>query len=104
MNTPSILAASVFVLGAAPTLAIAAGAQGQHVTEAGWRSTGVRCQPDEQAAAPAAMPMGAMDHGDMNMQGGSAPADARDPMPTGRLHPGQRKIRPGRAASASPRR
>jgi copper resistance protein B len=99
MNTLSILAASVLVLGAAPTLAIAAGAQGQHVMEAAGAKPESGASPMKQAAAPAAMPMGAMDHGDMNMQGGSAPADARDP----HAYSGGYTLDSGKYALAGPR-
>ena len=36
-------------------------------------------QPAASAKPAASQPAGAMDHGDMNMQGGDAPEDARDP-------------------------
>lgn len=71
------LAVLATALAAGPVLAQSAG-HGGHGSEAPMAASG---QPKEiTPAGPGdAMPMAGMDHGDMKMQGGSAPADARDP-------------------------
>lgn len=79
MKKTSILAASLLAIGIAPAIALAADPHaGHHMPGMAEPAAGAASRAAAPAAADAA-PMAAMDHGDMKMQGGSAPADARDP-------------------------
>ena len=72
MKCLPVIAISLAAVGAAPSAAFAAGTHEGH----GMPAAGKQEMP---ATTPTAMPTVAMDHGDMKMQGGPAPADARDP-------------------------
>lgn len=73
MKRLSMLALSLVAFGAGPSLSLAAAGHEGHVMP---RAAG---KQKLEASAPPSSAMGAMDHGDMKMQGGPAPADARDP-------------------------
>lgn len=94
MKTRPILAASLLTLGTLSSSAMAAGDHGSHAMPA----TGAA--PKGSMSMPStASPMGEMDHGEMNMQGGPAPADARDP----HAYAGGYTLDEGKYALAGPR-
>lgn len=80
LKTRLALAASLLMLGAQPSLAEKAVDHGGHRMPAAGNAvmadTGKSAQ---ESATPVAAPMVSTDHDSMNMQGGAAPADARDP-------------------------
>ncbi|MHB1216412.1 MAG: copper resistance protein B [Thiobacillus sp.] len=74
MKRYSVLAVSMMALGAATTSwAQAEPASNGHTGHVGMEASAT------QSSAPMNTTGGGMDHGDMDMQGGSAPPDARDP-------------------------
>jgi len=73
-----LLAATIATVGMMPVLACAQ-ADGGHVDHASMDMSSTDHGAGEAPAQDHDSSMGAMDHGDMQMQGGSAPLDARDP-------------------------
>lgn len=73
-----LLAATIATVGMMPVLACAQ-ADGGHVDHASMDMSSTDHGAGEAPAQGHDSSMGAMDHGDMQMQGGSAPLDARDP-------------------------
>jgi copper resistance protein B len=73
MKPRSLFAAAMVLLGAAPVWAQTPMEGGGHAAHSGAAAAPTR------AESPANAPSATMDHGSMNMQGGPAPADARDP-------------------------
>lgn len=102
MKNMSIIAASLLALGITSSFAMAADPHSGHsMTPADADTAPASDTPmkEAQAAPGSGMSMGAMDHGEMNMQGGSAPADARDP----HAYSGGYKLGEGKYALAGPR-
>lgn len=73
MKRYSVLAVSMMALGAATGWAQTEPARSSHAGHSGMEA------PATQSPAPMNTTGGGMDHGDMDMQGGSAPPGARDP-------------------------
>jgi len=75
MKRVSVLAVSMMALGAATAWAQTEPENASHASHGGMEASAATQNP----APMNGMTGGGMDHGDMNMQGGSAPPDARDP-------------------------